>query len=295
MNRTNSSHNGVPALIITFPQRRGLVVVMNIERTDYPTLLEAGIHISVFPFGVGCGVAVTHSIHSRNSAVKAYDQVAPAAGAAATNDEALVDQLASALLAKAELSCADFDPELSDETLAGAGTLDSDRDMRLTAARDHNREVGEKLYLRVLANQEKQQRKRDAKATRIRLEKEIRRQRREGRLVKQIARFKSMGGNLRYRHMLWLQVRGDDVYASLDAESIGRRSAHESIIEVRRWLTEVNDRAEALRWILRGLSVNLAIRKVIADSQERELRGTFPLSVPAGQAATLAYSYKRVS
>lgn len=97
------------------------------------------------------------------------------------------------------------------------------------------------------------------------------RQKGEKKLIKNIIRFKAIGKDPLYQQYLWLRVLRQDVYSSMDSLAILRRSAPENVIKVRRWLSDRNQIAEALRWILRGLPVDMAIRKMIADTQERTL------------------------
>lgn len=294
MTRADAPYNGVPALTITFPDRRGIVVVLNMDRNGYPGPLDSGTHFCVYPFGLECGVAITHSFRTRVAITKACGQGAADPGAAELSDDDLVDLASREFLLAAERNCSDFDPMLTDGSLLGNGEHALDVTAMHAGAHEHNHEIGTKIYDRFIASVEKQQRKRNAKAAKARQQIENNRQRREIRLVKHIARFRSLASNLNYRHFLWLRVKGADVYATMDAETIGRRSAHQNIIEVRRWLTHPEDRTEALRWVLRGLSVNLAIRKVIADSQERTLResGAEP-AYPS--CPTKTYSYRRVA
>lgn len=128
------------------------------------------------------------------------------------------------------------------------------------------------MYDAWVAKQARQARKKQkAKDKYERKRDEHLRQKSEMKLIKNIARFKAIGKDPPYQHYLWLRVVREDVYAKMDDFEVRRRSKPAFVIEVRRWLTDPSDIANALRWILRGLSARMAIRKAIADAQERSL------------------------
>lgn len=282
---------------------RGMVVITPRTGIGFPASIEEGIHIQVFPFGVDCGVMISHVLPSKAAILDSCiamlgEPVDPAAEAAI-----ILNQVARGYLEAAKVECAAFDPD-ADELGSTRQHFESSATMHdvavsqavmesamaeferllpwqdratapatATAAAASLIEPGSnEMYDAWVAKQARQARKKQkAKEKYDRKRGEHLRQKSEMKLIKNIARFKAVGKDPHYRHYLWLRVVREDVYANMDDLEVRRRSKPAFVIEVRRWLTDPSDIANALRWILRGLSARMAIRKAIADAQERSL------------------------
>jgi hypothetical protein len=282
---------------------RGVVVITIRTGLGFPASSENGIHIQVFPFGVDCGVTISHVLSSKaailDSCIAMHGEpVDPAAEATV-----ILDQVARGYLKAAEVRCADFNPEADElestrrhfepsgampdvavsEAMLESAMVEFERLLpwqdrvsdpaTATASSESLIEPGRnEMYDAWMAKQARQARKmQKAKEKHDRKRGEHLRQKGEMKLIKNIARFKAVGKDPHYRHYLWLRVVREDVYANMDDLAVLRRSKPAFVIEVRRWLSDPNDIANALRWILRGLSARMAIRKAIADAQERSL------------------------
>jgi hypothetical protein len=280
------------------------VVVITIRtRLGFPASIENGIHIQVFPFGVDCGVTISHVLSSKaailDSCIAMHGEPVDSAAEATV----ILDQVARGYLKAADVQCADFNPETDElestrrhfepsgampdvavsEAMLESAMAEFERllpwqDRAMAPATDTEAaasliESGRKeMYDAWVAKQARHARKKQkAKEKYDRKRDEHLRQKSEMKLIKNIARFKAVGKDPRYQHYLWLRVVREDVYTNMDELEVRRRSKPAFVIEVRRWLTDPSDIANALRWILRGLSARMAIRKAIADAQERSL------------------------
>lgn len=273
MQKSQSNVSGVPSLILKHESGRGVVVITDKKRTGLPEAIENGAHFAVFPFGQECGVMISQTAVNRQEVLFAGGH-APGTESAGHSDEELLMRAAWHYLERAVVTCAELDPCLVDTN--GSPLLERDEQgdgaARLAAAREFSRIAGEALYRRLANAKSKHENRIVANARRKSLLATLERQNREKKLVKEIARFRRVPGGPSYLHYLQLRVRGaGDVFSQMDDATILQRSGTKHILEVRRWLSDRAEITAALRWILRGLSPNMAIRKVIADSQERNL------------------------
>ena len=292
MQKTFESINGIPSIVLTPSSGRGAVIITDAKRTGVPETIEKGAHFAVHPFGRECGVIISHTPFNRKAVRHAGVQPSDPAieGETDTDDELLI-RAAQHYLEAAQISCAEFDPWILDaENPAWSSCLENDGGIaRLAAAQEVNRAYGERLYHTLLSNEAKQRQRAQVNAKRRGKITALERQRREKKLVDAIAKFRKIRGGPSYHHYLQLQVRGaGDVFSQMDGEHIARRSRPEHAIEVRRWLSDASEIAAALRWILRGLSPNMAIWKVVADAQERDLAGE-----PLTPAQLAPFTYRR--
>lgn len=283
--------NGVPSLILKSPYGPGVVVITDSKRVGVPETIEKGAYFSVYPFGRECGVVISHAPFNRR-AVQHVGVPIPNATTVDQSDDELLMRAAQHYLAEAEIACAEFDPRLDDAANSRQPIgIDNARSAeRLAAAQEFNRMVGVRLHHRMTSAEAKHKQKVLANIKRKAAITEKNRRSREKKLVKAITQFRKIPGGPSYLHYLKLQVRGEgDIFSMMDDENITQRSGPKHVIEVRRWLGDAVEIAAALRWILRGLSPNMAIRKVIVDKQEQDLAGCALQSVPAK-----IYTYRRV-
>jgi hypothetical protein len=282
--------NGVPSLVLTCSSGRGVVVITDTKRTGVPETIEKGALFTVYPYGQECGVMISHTALNRK-AVQYASAPALEGGMENTSDEQLLMRAAQNCLAKAQVTCAEFDPWLADASDARLpNPVEEDGGAaRLATAREFNRIAGEKLHRKLTTAEAKHKQRALVNAQRKAQISAMQRRNREKKLVLAIAQFRRIPGGPSYFHYLQLQVRGaGDVFSQMDDESVVHRSGPKHVIEVRRWLSDAPEIAAAHRWILRGLSPNMAIRKVIADTQERDLAHSALPPTPA-----TSYTYRR--
>jgi len=281
--------NGIPSLVLTSSTDTGVVVITDKKRTGAPESIEKGALFTVYPFGKECGVMISHAAINRK-AVQCAGAPTLEAQTECLADEEFLLRAAQHYLVQARVTCAEFDPDLTEG--GGAQQLNGDGDdgaARLAGAREFNRIAGERLYQEMISAETRHKERVSATARRKTTTATSQRLNRERKLARAIAGFRRMPGGPSYHNYLRLQVRGTgDMFAMMDDATILRRSGPLHVLEVRRWLTEPSSITEALRWILRGLSPNMAIRKVIADIQERTLATTF-VNLPRPTTATFAY------
>lgn len=291
MQKSLAKIDEVASLILTPSSGRGVVIINDRKRTGVPETVEKGAHFTVYPFGQECGVMICHTPVNRKALQYAGAPTFDAESEDAS-DELLLMRAARNYLEKAHIACAEFDPWLQDgapsrlkkciEEDGGAA--------RLAAARELNRVAGAKLHLKLTTAEARHKQKALANAERKIQVSAMQRRNREKKLVAAISQFKRIPGGPSYHHYLELQVRGTgDVFSQMDDKSILLRSGPKHVIEVRRWLSEASEIASALRWILRGLPPNMAIRQIIADTQERDLADdSVPPPIPSP-----CYKYRR--
>lgn len=264
MQKSFAKINGVSSTILTTPSGPGVVIITDAKRTGPPDTIEKGAHFSVYPFGRECGVLISHAPFNRR-AVQHVGMPTLDAETDDRSDDQILMQAAQHYLAEAEVACSEFDPRL-DETADLPLTTSIDKNRiaeRLAAAQEFNRMVGVKLHHKMTTAEAKHKRKVLANIKRKADISTRQRYSREKKLVKAIAQFRRIPGGPSYLHYLELKVRGTgDVFSQMDDESILHRSGPKHVLEVRRWLGDTSEIAAALRWILRGLSPNMAIRKV---------------------------------
>lgn len=289
MQKSTANIGGVLSIVLTSESGPGIVIINDAKRTSLPGTLEKGACFSVYPFGQECGVMISHTRYNRGS-VRQLGAAEFDAAADSESDDQILMRASQYFLAQAETACAEFDPSIGDDAdpsrLAGP---DKERICeRLEASREFNRIVGVKLHQKMTSADLKNEQRALANMQRKEQASMTQRQSREKKLVKFIARFRRIPGGPSYIHYLDLQIRGSgDVFAEMTDDSIFHRSAPRHLLEVRRWLGDTPEVASALRWILRGLSPNMAIRKVIADMQERDLAvGALP------PAPRVAYTFR---
>jgi len=289
MQKSFEKINGVLSTILTPPSGPGIVIITDAKRTGPPDTIEKGVHFSVYPFGRECGVLISHAPFNRR-AVQHVGMPTLDAESDGRSDDQILMQAAQHYLAEAEVACAEFDPRL-DETADLPLTTSIDKDRiaeRLAAAQEFNRMVGVKLHHKMTTAEAKHKQKVLANINRKAEISTRQRRSREKKLVKAIAQFRRIPGGPSYLHYLRLRVRGEgDIFSQMSDESIVIRSGHKHVMEVRRWLGDPSEIATALRWILRGLSSDMAIRKVIADVQERDLAYGAP-----SPALRTSYTYR---
>jgi len=291
MQKSLANINDVPSLILTSSSGRGVVVVNDKMRSGVPETVEKGVHFAVYPFGLECGVMICHTPVNRKALQYAGTPTLDVKEADAS-DEQLLMRAAQRYLEKAHIACAEFDPWLEDSARSRLQNhVEEDGGAaRLAAARELDRIASEKLHLRLTTAKAKHKQKAMANAQRKIQVSAMQRRNREKKLVNAISQFRRIPGGPSYHHYLELQVRGaGDVFSQMDNKSILLRSGLKHVIEVRRWLNDASGISSALRWILRGLSPNMAIRKVIADTQERDLVDS---AVPPAMPSP-CYKYRR--
>ena len=83
----------------------------------------------------------------------------------------------------------------------------------------------------------------------------------------QIQKFVARGDKNKFKDYLSLKTQGRDEFSSMRLKELEEKMDEKSILEIKKENFDDKQKAVAYRWMLRGLPLDMAIRKVNVDTE----------------------------